>query len=55
MMNTTGTMVVQVLSGPTRQMLRRSMVFGGLNSSEECQQSSYQRHAGCYISFRPRW
>src|SRR5688500_6690821 len=42
MMNTTGTMVVQVLSGPTRQMLRRSLVFRSLNFSEKCQQSAYQ-------------
>src|SRR5687768_8417291 len=31
MMNTTGTMVVQVLSVPTRQMLRRSMSPDGFN------------------------
>jgi hypothetical protein len=31
MMKTTGTIVVHVLSGPTRQMLRRSMSPDGFN------------------------
>src|ERR1700741_5619638 len=31
MMKTTGTIVVHVLSGPTRQMLRRSLGLDGIN------------------------
>src|SRR5690348_14103551 len=43
MMKTTGTMVVHVLSGPTRQMLRRSMGEEGAKAFKDSEQSARQR------------
>lgn len=56
MMNTTGTMVVQVLSGPTRQMLRRSIPWEGFNlilNFHLFQQTAYQPERRAFLRRLP--
>jgi hypothetical protein len=49
MMKTTGTIVVHVLSGPTRQMLRRSMDEEGAKSSARIASKALASITRCYI------